>query len=298
MISSNRNSRPLSLAIGFSALAALIAACDGDAAPPSAAAETADPVITQARPQEGTPATVVPSEDQAAAAAPSRKYSGPDIMGIYLGMSPEEVMAVLKADPSGFQKIQRSEYTFSYTAHGNKYKTDPFLRGIVGVTKGSEVNLEIGISPPPSTPQVIGIRRNHTKREQRLPMKDYADALIEKYGPPASDVTEGQGPQLKRKLTWSLPGGTRDCISPGSNVTESVLEKFKDAEGRRTEARREEVQECAHVFEYTLYEDPVRTALGYLIDVARAAEFEFMARDWVDQLAAEKAKPATERPAL
>ncbi|WP_290581899.1 hypothetical protein [Ketobacter sp.] len=254
---------------------------------------------TQAAQTAAAPKAEAPAPKPAKAATASQ-YAGPDIAGLYLGMSPDEVKAVLSAyDPA--MRVQESSQFFEYSALGKRYKTERFLVLTQGQMPGGSVVLSAGYTFPPEAPRVVAITRTHRQTSEPLTQADYAKALIEKYGTPVEDVKNDRaGAQAERILKWKLPGsGNIDCVHSAS-IGNGVLDRFvKDGRKMAVETVTPAyAAQCNGVFEYTLRGEPVTQANGTLFDVRALAKSEFETQAWVQQQVAEKSKTGTQAPKL
>lgn len=233
-------------------------------------------------------------------AATERDTGGPDIGGLQLGMTPEEVRVAMQAYDPGI-KIQDTHQQFEYAALGKRYKTDSFLIATHGMLPAGAGTLAAGYTYPPDSPRVVAITRIHRQNINPLTQADYGAALIEKYGSPAEDTNNGKSGSLaERTLKWKLDGsGETGCVN-GAAVADSTLNRFvKDGRKMAADAVTPDyAAQCDGVFEYTLRGDPVTNASGALADIAAQAGSEFQARSWVQQQANEKSQPGSEAPRL
>lgn len=271
-------------------IALSMSACNGDSSP--------EPLASSEPPQarDSSPEARNPSE----IAQPSR-VSGPDIAGVQLGMSPEEVEAKLKEfDPN--IRIEPISRVFNYTALGKHYSTDRMVVGLVGTSTQGHLRIQIsaGFSHPPNPPQAVMVSRSDTQRTATTSEEAYVATLIEKYGQPARDYigTPSRGLVLPRVLEWPIAGGTNDCGvrlgAPGDPILKSMVQ-----DGRWMPVPTPEfAQNCASVFRYTLTGDPVTKADGVIADVAAMAKAEFEAQAWLEELSAEQSQAGPEQPKL
>jgi len=226
--------------------------------------------------------------------------AAPDIAGVYLGMTPEEALASMKAYDANM-RIQDTSRYFEYNALGKRYKTDDFLVATHGQMQGGAGGLSVGYSYPPGEPRVVSVTRLHRQTTEPLTQADYVQALLEKYGQPAQDIDNGGvGARAERTLKWRLAGtGNTPCVL-GASVGNAVLDRFV-RDGRRmaeADVTPDYAADCAGLFEYTLRGDPVTNASGTLFDVWAQAKSEFEAREWVQQQVAEKSRTGTAAPKL
>lgn len=276
-------------------LSLFIAGCGGSDESTQSSQPTAD--------QSNVAAAEKPAATPASPTSPGRSNqssSGPDIGGLFLGMTPEEVKAAMQAyDPA--IKIQDQTQYFEYAALGKRYKTAPFLIGTFGTLPAGGGSLAVGYTYPPNSPRVVAITRIHRQSVKPLTQADYAKALIEKYGQPIQDNNEGStSAQAVRNLVWKLPGsGDVTCIN-GVSIGNSALNSFvKDGRKMAEEnVTLEYAEQCDAVFKYGLNGDPVTQANGQILDVRAQTRSEFEAREWVQQQINEKSQTGTEAPKL
>ncbi|MCB1706292.1 MAG: hypothetical protein KDI17_15615 [Halioglobus sp.] len=255
---------------------------------------------------EATQGMSSPSQPTAAPpAAPSVEkpvaaFSGPDIAGLYLGMTPEQAKAVLEAYDENM-RLQDTLRHFEYNALGKRYKTDNFIAATHGQMPGGSIALSVGYSYPPAEPRVVSITRLHRQTTEPLTQADYAQALIDKYGQPVEDINNGRtDARAERTLKWKLADtGELSCVS-GASIGNSVLDRFI-RDGRRmaeVDVTPEYAAQCAGLFEYTLRGEPVTNASGTLFDVWAQAGSEFAAQAWVQQQVEDKSRTGTAAPKL
>lgn len=279
------------------ALSLLVSSCDND--------DSATSANTNTKPSALSSAATAPPTEQSQSAAHKTKMTtahhfGPDIGGLHLGMTPEQVKAAMQTyDPN--IKIQDTGQYFEYAALGKRYKTEKFLVATHGQLPSGSGSLAVGYSYPPNNPHVVAITRSHKQSTKPLSQTDYAKALIDKYGTPVEDTSNGKPSfQAERILRWKLTGsGNTTCVN-GASIGNSVLNNFI-RDGRKMAEENvtpDYAVECDAVFKYVLRGDPVTLASGTLSDISAWAKSEFEARNWVDQQVAEKSKTGTEAPKL
>lgn len=226
-----------------------------------------------------------------------KSYSGFDIAGLYLGMSPEEVTAAIKAyDPD--IAIRQDAINFTYNALGKRHRTESFAHYMGGSVPGGAVSLEVRFSYPPEPLQVVAIYRGHKQQVEPLTQAMYVESLIEKYGAPARDTGSSTTNQrIERTLEWPIGNGSVQCMPDGAEVnsTPPVLERIQR---RLPNPTPEAVASCVSMLRYVLRGDPVLSASGSMFDVPAAARAEFEHQAWIQSLIDEKSKTGTERPRL
>ena len=270
---------------------ALAGCSEADEAPPAA------PSAPAANASDAPPPARQDTVSPAPPAAPVGQYSGPDIAGIHLGMTPDEARALIQAYDDNIQ-IQDATNYFRYNALGKSYQTDPFLVATIGTLTNGRGSLAVGYSYPPEPPRVMSISRNHRQSVEPLTQADYVKALVDKYGTPVEDTDNGRaGAGAERVLRWTPPGNGSVVCTDGVSTGNPVL-RHMQLDGRRVEPTPELAATCAGVFKYLLRGDPVTIAVGTLMDVAAQARSEFEAQDWVQELVAEKSRTGTAPPKL
>lgn len=285
------------LAITMYSLSALfLAACGSDAEESTvtsnaeSASGTANPAPTQSRDQS--------QSQQAAATMASNSYTGFDIAGIYLGMSPEEAETIIK-DYAPDLTFQKDLISFDYNALGARYSTDSFVNYMGGSTYASKLSLAVRLSYPPEPLKVVGIYRGDRHQDSPIAQSVYVESLIEKYGPPTSDSgTTGTGVNALRTLDWTFGNGTVECFASGGDPSPPILDSMVQNGRRYPDPTPEFAQQCISKLRYDLRGEPVVRANGSMLDVAASVEAEFANRAWIQSLIDEKSAPGTDRPQL
>tara|TARA_R100000005_G_scaffold85033_1_gene53308 strand:- start:880 stop:1761 length:882 start_codon:yes stop_codon:yes gene_type:complete len=279
----------------------LLTACSSDSGEEVAIESSSPPLATNT----GTSSNVAAGTDSrgdtnvnapAPGATQPRTYSGFDIAGLYLGMSPEEVTAALKDfDPTIV--IKQDTISFTYNALGKRHQTDPYAHYMVGNIPGGDVSLDVRYSYPPEPLEVVMVSRSHRQQVEPVSQALYVESLVGKYGTPTQDsgsVTNGQ--RVERTLQWAIGDGTTQCLPDGAyHSTPPILERIQR---RLPDASSETVDTCASTLRYVLQGDPVIRANGGMFDVAAAANAEFAHQAWIQSLIDEKSKTGTEKPKL
>jgi|GEM_PF-1066904 len=278
----------------------LLAACSSDSDKEAASESSSPPLATNSAVGSNVAAgTATRSDTNVNAPAPAatqpRTYSGFDIAGLYLGMSPEEVTTALKNyDPTIV--IKQDAISFTYNALGKRHKTESFAHYMVGNIPGGDVSLDVRFSYPPEPLEVVMISRGHRQQVEPVSQELYVESLVEKYGTPTQDsgsVTNGQ--RVERTLHWAIGDGTTQCLPDGAHPSPPILGRIQR---RLPDASPETVDTCASTLRYVLQGDPVTRANGGMFDVAAAAKAEFAHQSWIQSLIDEKSKTGTEKPKL
>lgn len=279
-----------------SASTLFLAACGGDSADITAGnTSAAGPgVVNQTQSQAASAAQVAANSNVA-----GNSYSGFDMAGIYLGMSPEEVEAAI-AEVAPDMQIKKDLIGFNYNAMGSRYETDSFVHYIGGNTYGGKLSLGIRLSYPPGPLKVVGLSRGDRHEDSPIPQAVYVESLIEKYGQPATDTgTTGTGPNVRRTLQWHFGDGTVQCFGEGREAaTEPVLGRMQQDGSRYPDPTPEFAQQCISTLSYVLRGEPVVRANGSMLDVTASASAEFANQAWIQSLIDEKSQPGTDRPSL
>lgn len=277
----------------------LVTACSNDSGTP---ASTAPPPATAAPGATGVSTT----QNKASAAgvagttkAAAKSYAGPDMAGIYFGMSPAEVELAMK-NYAPDVTIKQDLISFNYNALGTRYKTDSFIHYIAGNTYGGKLSLDVRFSYPPGPPRVVGVSRGDRHEASPIAQAVYVESLIEKYGPLALDTgTTGTGQNATRTLEWQLGNGSVQCLVKGREAaTEPVLDRMVDNGKRYLNPTPEFTQQCISMLRYILRGEPVVRANGAMFDVVASANAEFDNRAWIQGLIDKKSSPGTEKPKL
>ncbi len=123
---------------------------------------------------------VPPKSTQAAA-------KGPEVAGIRLGMTVDEVVAACCAIPSMKARVRR--VAIDKTGHQVSLQTDPkqlveppFLSSVA--CGGSAGMIDVGFSPPPSTPRVVRIHDKAFGEVLHTTPDKYLHDLVARYGNP------------------------------------------------------------------------------------------------------------------
>ena len=108
-----------------------------------------------------------------------------DIVGVRLGMSPEQARAAIKVHAP---KAELTDTTrqFSYSDGVRQQQTPGFLGSITALqgTSNKSETLEVMFSAPPMEQRVIRVIRTLVMVDDPLPMERAMAAVTQKYGPP------------------------------------------------------------------------------------------------------------------
>lgn len=217
--------RRAGVAVFAAALVGLLAGC-GESHDDQAAADEGTPMVadTQAlpgqEPNKSAASDVAPPPAQQPApplapAGPSVAY-GPDIVGLRLGMSIDEVTRVIEAMDKDY-RVQTHEAVISIWVSSKEHTFDVFTTDVVAhwaVPKEipASEKLSIKFSMPPEAQLAVLISRGveYGWAGQRPTFDGYVDLLTEKYGPPSAEQarTIAGAPFVGE---WQISQGKRDC---------------------------------------------------------------------------------------
>ncbi len=146
-----------------------------------------------------------------------------DILGVRLGMTPDEAEAALQENkPDNVRLLPRTWSTFD-PAHSSGWppiKEDTpgaFVPGVRATGPGNTHDLQIAFAKPPAENLVESIVRKQLYSSvggQQTSLDVYRQSLIDKYGPPAEEDKSGAILLLK----WLYPSSAADCTPLKSNL--------------------------------------------------------------------------------
>ncbi len=208
-----------------------------------------------------------------------------DVAGIALGMSVEDVREAI-LDYNKDMKIRTEVLQMTYSDGVKKYRTEPFVRQVIGQMPAHDIVATI--ATPPEKPEVGAIFRVHHMKNEPVARGVYLDALIEKYGEPAINFINNADFMF---LYWFLGEGKVNCmpvvnqkISLDTSLNSSMLKIIQNPDGTMKNPEAKSPEDCAVVLKYQLNNDPVVRAAAEMVDVAAAARNEVSLRAWVDEL--------------
>lgn len=222
-----------------------------------------------------------------------------DIVGLQLGMTPEQAVQALKAHGVSEPSIQRSRMSYGYSdGIKHDFKSDDFL---VRMTAGKQDQVNgkrrsdsftLQFSPPPAGGRLVGVRRHVANAVDPITNGQFRQALLDKYGEPSGRVSS--------LYNWKFGGGTMNCLSgsvqvpsPGTRNGHSILDAvyMKSGSSYRigvfNNSRVKNLEQCANMLEYQVSGGDDRPATGVgaqMIDVKSWVEAELAANAQVDQL--------------
>lgn len=278
--------------------ALLLAACDSDSGSRTTGNTTIPPSAVNQTPSQGAAATVASKKTENRNIS-KNSYTGFDMAGIYLGMTPEEVETAMKAYAPDIT-IKKDLISFDYNALGARYKTDSFVHYMAGSTYGGKLSLDVRFSYPPEPLEAVSLSRGDRHQDSPIAQSAYVESLIEKYGPPAMDTgSVSSSGRVERILEWPIGNGTVQCLSKGvETISNPVLDRMSQGGRRYPNPTPEFTQQCISMMRYVLRGEPVVQASGSMLDVVASANAEFKARAWIQSLIDEKSSPGTEKPKL
>lgn len=148
--------------------------------------------------------------------------SGPDLVGLRLGMTPDEVMTALKARAPK-EKWQTVMSDLRHTTSTGMLSPVPggrFTAAIINDTRNTTRADEYWayLAPVPGKERVIAIARRQNFLQERPLVDNTIAALIEKYGPPAA-----RDPSDKLILGWSFDTAGKPRAFPQDPYTLSTI---------------------------------------------------------------------------
>jgi hypothetical protein len=220
-----------------------------------------------------------------------------DIVGLRLGMTPEEVRQALRAHGVEEARIVEERRAFAYSDGMESFQTNDFVAKIVGGLRdfvgGKERadSFTVYFSPPPEGGRVVAIRRLIENQADPVTGDQFRDALVGKYGQP----TERDASALR----WLFGNGSKNCTgSYGYTEKASMVRAVYRSTGNRiftdqfNNPKVKSLDECANTFQYmvrALSDHPAKWVEAVMVDVQGSVKAEQAANAWVAGLAAEAA---------
>lgn|SRR5690606_33174706 len=222
---------------------------------------------------------------------------GFDIVGLRLGMTPEEALQAMRAHGVKQSTINESRQVFSYGDGLESFKTKDFIHSLVGMVdefvdgKRRTDTFNLYFSPPPEGGRVVAIRRVIENQVDPITGGEFRDALVGKYGEP----TERSASALR----WLFGKGSKNCTRGYTYASDvSMVRVVYRSAGKRiyldqfNNPKVKSLDECANTFQYTVRampEQPAKWVEAIMVDVQGAVKAEQAANAWVAGLAAEAA---------
>lgn len=248
------------------------------------------------------------------AAADADKF---DIVGLTLGMTPEDALKALRAHGVNEESINESRLAYNYSdGLKHDYRTEDFTYMIVGHVDGfvdgkrRTDTFNLFFSPPPDGGRLVAVSRTIENNVDPVTRGQFRDALVGKYGEP--DVKDSA------TVHWKFGGGTENCFTsipnhigfgiPGKDS--SILGMIFARSGnqymldRFSNRRVTSLDDCASMLEYRIGlvdDQPATRVSAQMIDVKGWAKAELAASEWVEGLrqdAVRKREGAGNKPAL
>lgn len=135
----------------------------------------------------------------------------PTVIGICLGLTPEQVIAALKAHNEDIP-IQKATGSYDYTDGAQKLRTEPFVSRIRAEPRTPDVYFEFHFTAPPGESKLTHMQRTLGQEGNNMPAMDkFTDGLIAKYGEPDYRYDGETHNELFRHLRWDFPDGRVLC---------------------------------------------------------------------------------------
>ena len=215
-----------------------------------------------------------------------------DIVGLRLGMTPQEARSALLANDPG-AKIEEERRYFVYSDginHG--LRSEDFLHSLstshLSDNRRSAESLTLDFSPKPTMPRVVGIHRIQDRTPNPPTGQQYRDALVTKYGKPLSEQSGGV-------LRWEFPAGKSNCmqrsthmLAAGKSILIPIFGGIPAPGAQPVFARREfkDLSQCASYLEYAVGapSGPANDVRATMVDVEATARGELAANEWLADL--------------
>jgi hypothetical protein len=222
-----------------------------------------------------------------------------DIVGLRLGMTPEEALKALRAHGVDESTINKSRRVFSYSdGLKHDYKTKDFLYRINAGKNASVGNqrkqdsITLIFSAPPEGGRLVGIARINNNKVDPVTATQYLDALVKKYGEP----TEKQG----GKYRWLFGSGTIACRGFGEpDERKGIAADVYARKGTSIDLTRfrnpkvTNLDQCANQLEYSVGiagERPATRITAFMGDTQAWVKAEQATNKWLADLAEEAAE--------
>lgn len=205
-----------------------------------------------------------------------------DMLGLKLGMTPEEAMSVLKASRPDFT-LKRDLLAYTYSDGVQDLNSPEFVSHIIaenpadpakGRTESEQVILTFNQSA--INPRLLMVGRTVSTIAKPVSNAAYKAELFKKYGAPSSvNDVPGSGSDL----TWNLTPGDMTCYGKDANSLKvnswSTLLRIPAGV---------EASQCPAQLSYQIYFDPVTNVRAVLIDVQGLVKAESETHAWVKQM--------------
>lgn len=202
-----------------------------------------------------------------------------DILGFRLGMTAEEVEATFRRHRPEID-LQIQHATYHYSDGLRQHKTEPFLEEIAGHLRdpasGSTLHVTVEFSPPPDGGRAVQIVRSDANIVNPITLAEYREALIGKYGQPASERFSPE---------WHFPAGRSLCSSSANGPVAGNFSTL--AQGVDRDQKLADPSRCASYLVFRMKGDPVTGVYARMVDVEGAIRTHLAASAWVAELEAE-----------
>lgn len=215
----------------------------------------------------------------------TQAQTAPDIVGLRIGMSADEVVAALAAhDPD--MEIDTYEASFNFFDGATLQESPAFLDFFHAKSNRTGEIITVKFAPAPAEPRVVSVSRQTWMHETPPMQAQLKSALEAKYGAAQKNGTTGAGPWL----LW-LQSAQTDCVSgnSGLNIPRAgtqalpLLNWLETSPGAASDGAG-----CGIVMGAVMERrDPTRSLEVTLSDIATWANAELAAQDWAAQLEAE-----------
>jgi hypothetical protein len=201
-----------------------------------------------------------------------------DILGFRLGMTADEAEAVFRRlNPDIQLETYRAQYRYSDGLQD--FQTDEFLDRIAGTIRHDPatkaiLHITVEFAPPPEGGKAVQIVRQDNNIANPVTLTEYKEALVGKYGPPA---TERYG------LQWHFPHGRSLCSTSANGPVAGNLHEL--AQGDR-EQKLANPSQCASYLTFRMTGEPVSDVYARMTDVENAIRAQLAASAWVADLEA------------
>lgn len=236
-----------------------------------------------------------------------------DIVGLRLGMTPEEAFSTLEAHGIAREAIQETRMSYSYSdGLRNDYRTDDFLAHVtagkfrVEGSRRHNDSFVLYFSPPPHGGRLVAVDRMINNQLDPVTRGELREALVAKYGVP---TVEELG-----ILNWQFGEGSKNCVSSRPNGTgvglpdtssrnrKSILDFVFAKRGTQVHLDQfrtpwvKALEDCSNVLEYkganTDYTagNPATRVNASMVDVQAWVRAELAASEYVEGLRQEAIK--------
>ena len=232
-------------------------------------------------------------------ASPLMAQRGPDILGLQLGMTQEQVLGVLEQlEPPLEVDVYTGNFTFN---DGAQYQDTPEFLSFI-YAKGELGTFFIKFSPLPGEERVISIARN-TVLYPNLPTRaQLVEQVQGKYGKPVAENSTGTlnyyWVEEGKAACYDPKGGGVYATVPRMTTHQDTVDILNhlDLLAKRGNKLPEDRSQCGYILAAELDSmDPVRGLTTVISDIGGWAASEIKASEWVEQLQAEAEQARIQR---